>query len=328
MKTLFNPLKEDSVFVGKIIFHNLRKNEIGALLSAITMHGTSGLFHSIGYAKPLGYGKVKVDSVVKGLEYSADEYIKGFELMMRNYNQDWDIIELLSMANENSSPSIIQEYLNLTEFQPLKDSGGFLQKYSLVSKNKTTIDLKNNQVDMKLYMEEKEKKEQEIEKKRLEEQNRIDEENKRKQEEDDRPFNELIKEADTLFSQQNWQQAKEKYADAIVIKPNEDYPKQQKNKCDKDLAKGDLSLDALSEFNEFNSDSRKIIQDYFKMNVGSISDRDISFVKEFVFRCVGDLSGKKLKNFMKFNKDPWKFLKNIGIDVETTQNWYNEITKK
>jgi len=327
MKTAFNPLKEESVFIGKVKFHNLRKDEIGALISAITMHDTKGLFHSIGYAKPLGYGKVSVDSLVSGLKYSAEDYIRGFELLMLNNNPNWNIDELLNMANENSNPSIKLKYTDVTEFQLMKDSGEFLQNHSLVSKNKITVGLKNNQADMELYKEEKGKREQEIKQEKIEKQIRIEEEKKRIKEEADRPFNELINEADTLFNQHNWQQAKLKYEAAIVLKPSEASPKHQRNLCIKELENRDLTLDGLSHLDEFNSDSRKIIQDYFNANKGNVSDTDISIVKEFVFRCANTLTGKKLKKFMNAKKDPWKLLKNIGIDVETTQNWYNEMTK-
>jgi len=54
--TKFIPLKEGVIFEGTIRYHNLRKEELGALLSALTFHNTENTFHSIGMAKPLGYG--------------------------------------------------------------------------------------------------------------------------------------------------------------------------------------------------------------------------------------------------------------------------------
>lgn len=64
-KTTFIPLKEGVEFAGKIYFHNLRKCELGALISALTFDGHNEAdghgeicYHSIGEAKPLGYGKV------------------------------------------------------------------------------------------------------------------------------------------------------------------------------------------------------------------------------------------------------------------------------
>ena len=62
----FRPLEAEAVFKGSIRFHNLRKVEIGALFSALTFHGQEDLlYHSVGSAKPLGYGKIslKIDQL-------------------------------------------------------------------------------------------------------------------------------------------------------------------------------------------------------------------------------------------------------------------------
>jgi len=74
--TTFSPLKEGVVFQGKVRYHNLKKAELGALLSALTFHNTKGCFHNIGMAKSLGYGKVelKIDGI------ALEEYLKAFEV--------------------------------------------------------------------------------------------------------------------------------------------------------------------------------------------------------------------------------------------------------
>ena len=56
----FIPLQKGTSFTGRITFHNLRECELGAIISALTFNGNEGCFHSIGEAKPLGYGKVKI----------------------------------------------------------------------------------------------------------------------------------------------------------------------------------------------------------------------------------------------------------------------------
>lgn len=80
----FIPLKKDTVFTAKIRFHNLKKMEIGALLSALTFHNQSNLYsHTLGGAKPFGYGKVKIE--VEKLNYLAfdkKEYLAYFEQTM------------------------------------------------------------------------------------------------------------------------------------------------------------------------------------------------------------------------------------------------------
>ena len=60
--TILHPLLPGAVFEGKVRFHNLRPEELGALLSALTFHGNeSECRHQIGMAKPYGYGKVRLE---------------------------------------------------------------------------------------------------------------------------------------------------------------------------------------------------------------------------------------------------------------------------
>lgn len=69
----FTPLKKGSVFEGKIHFHNLKKEELGALLWAITWGGNANLSHAVGMGKPYGYGQIKADiSSLSYLENDSD----------------------------------------------------------------------------------------------------------------------------------------------------------------------------------------------------------------------------------------------------------------
>ena len=84
LDTIIHPVKKGSTFHGSISFHNLRPVELGALLSALTFHGTSGCYHSIGQGKPYGFGKVTYnieldcDNNNNELEY----YMSSFEYTM------------------------------------------------------------------------------------------------------------------------------------------------------------------------------------------------------------------------------------------------------
>ena len=73
------PLETGSEFESKIRFHNLRKVEIGALLSALTFHGNQDYYHMIGGAKPYGYGKVKIEVSLNGTSHDLNEYMCAFE---------------------------------------------------------------------------------------------------------------------------------------------------------------------------------------------------------------------------------------------------------
>jgi len=60
----FFPLNAGATFTCKIYVHNLRDFELGALLCAITLDGNyRTAFHQLGYAKPYGYGKMKISDV-------------------------------------------------------------------------------------------------------------------------------------------------------------------------------------------------------------------------------------------------------------------------
>lgn len=115
-QTKFNPLPEKTEFAGKIYFHNLRESELGALISALTFNGNPDCFHSIGEAKPLGYGKVKTlivnindvkvaddsNHCFKDCQEKEQYYMKIFEdLMNRNFNGWSDspsVKQLIAMA--------------------------------------------------------------------------------------------------------------------------------------------------------------------------------------------------------------------------------------
>lgn len=65
----FVPIEAGAEFDTMVYFHNLHDYELGALLSAITFYRqTDYCHHSIGYAKPFGYGRLKVESCALELE--------------------------------------------------------------------------------------------------------------------------------------------------------------------------------------------------------------------------------------------------------------------
>lgn len=125
--TFFKPLAEGAKFKCKIRFHNLRKVEIGALLSAITFHGTDRKSsHSIGSAKPLGYGKVQVSELkLKFLDNMVNDYLIEFEKIMEAHTK----------GNWLNSPQV-QELLAIAQY-----SNGNLE---YPDKPKTFVDYKQN----------------------------------------------------------------------------------------------------------------------------------------------------------------------------------------
>ena len=139
----FKPLPANSVFKGKIAFHNLKKVEIGALISVITFHGRSDkCMHNIGFAKPYGYGKIDIKLTLNGLEYNQDEYLKEFEKQMNEFMPNWlnakQLTELRSMAGTSYKASSNLRYQKLgdsqngrdNEFTNAKKNKEFLLPYS------------------------------------------------------------------------------------------------------------------------------------------------------------------------------------------------------
>ncbi len=143
--TIFNPLKEGVVFNGKMRYHNLKKSELGALLSALTFHNTEATFHNIGLAKALGYGKIELK--IEGID-DIKTYLKAFELEVSSQVEGWSnsdqIKELLSMATEQVNGGNSQlKYMKLEDFAKSKSQNkDYLRSYTALD-NISTIDVKS-----------------------------------------------------------------------------------------------------------------------------------------------------------------------------------------
>lgn len=145
----FSPLSSGTKFKFKVRYFNLKPIEIGALLSALTFHGNHDkLFHSLGGAKPLGYGKVKFNVT---LNDNHIEKMRVFEDKLNEHcqknvmNKKWietdQIKELFAMASEpNDTANATLRYPELAkpnvpardanEFVNIKKDNGKLDAYS------------------------------------------------------------------------------------------------------------------------------------------------------------------------------------------------------
>lgn len=113
----FIPLDQGTSFKSRITFHNLKECELGALIAALTFNGHPDCCHSIGEAKPLGYGKAKISidklSVISikdifaktddPTQQETDYYFNKFkDVMTENIGTGWEnsnsIRELCAMA--------------------------------------------------------------------------------------------------------------------------------------------------------------------------------------------------------------------------------------
>jgi len=148
--TTFTPLNDGVVFEGKLRYHNLKKIELGAILSALTFHNNQDdFYHNIGMAKSLGFGKITLTLDTKPYL----KFLQEFEMMMQDWSkskiqQNWiessQIKELFVMAYKNLQIDDKLEYLkldpenNIDEFTSMKKNKNCLPKVSQL------FDIKDN----------------------------------------------------------------------------------------------------------------------------------------------------------------------------------------
>lgn len=99
MEAKMRPLDKGTVFEGEVRFFNLKPEELGALLAAITFDNHAECFHNVGAGKPLGYGKVKIDCDYPDKEqYISDFENLLFEKLQVRLRDEVSMQELFAMA--------------------------------------------------------------------------------------------------------------------------------------------------------------------------------------------------------------------------------------
>lgn len=126
--TTIYPLDKGTEFGSLISFHNLRPEELGALLAALTFAGGKTNRHQLGMAKPYGYGKCRYD-VKLSVEPSPIEqeapnndigyYVALFELKMDEWflGSKWismrEVKELLALSSKSCDDADAFKYMRL-----------------------------------------------------------------------------------------------------------------------------------------------------------------------------------------------------------------------
>lgn len=119
--TTFCPMGKGSHFTTKIYFHNLHDYELGALMAAITFDGRNEkCCHSLGYAKPYGYGRIRVEKPIVNLfqEGVVNEaswrtsFFKYLEARCSISEPEWleQVKTLFMVAQGNYSPKKVVRY--------------------------------------------------------------------------------------------------------------------------------------------------------------------------------------------------------------------------
>lgn len=135
--TSFYPIDKGAKFTSTIYFHNLHDYELGALLAAITFCNNPSCYHSLGYAKPLGYGRMKVTncSVFECESCNTNELIDIFKEKIANRCgitiEAWEksvtkLFKIASTVCDSSDKQVRYPIMNNKEFENIKN-----QKYKL-----------------------------------------------------------------------------------------------------------------------------------------------------------------------------------------------------
>lgn len=113
MDTVFYPLKAKAEFELQVAYHNLKKIELGALLSAITFHETEEVYHSLGLAKAFGYGKISLEitEIDEATKLAALQMYEAYmNLTLNCQYPEWhqlpQIRELITMASEQDNSAV------------------------------------------------------------------------------------------------------------------------------------------------------------------------------------------------------------------------------
>lgn len=140
--TTFRPLEKGSVFTTKIRYHNLRPIELGALVSAISLHAHKEGFHNLGLAKSLGFGKIKVE--VSSVENFTNE-MQTFEHTMNNFlGSNWigqkaieEIFALSSSPTKETEDTLVNPVMGRgkgeNDFINYKTESKYLADYSSIN---------------------------------------------------------------------------------------------------------------------------------------------------------------------------------------------------
>jgi hypothetical protein len=119
VQTRLHTLATGSVFKSRVVFHNLKPQELGALLWALQFEGKR---HSLGMAKSFGYGQVSINldwdvsklvcNDPEGIpEAQADSYIDKFkQYMSGQLGKDWRTSTPIAALTAMADPACRQQF--------------------------------------------------------------------------------------------------------------------------------------------------------------------------------------------------------------------------
>jgi hypothetical protein len=138
---------QTGAFRGKLRFHNVREIELGAILWALDFGEREGSCHTLGYAKPLGFGNVRLkvtgcalrcqlDGSAVDLAMARQAFTDYMEGAISGWESSEQMVQLLAMARPEDAKEHLLEYMTLknefgeNEFVEAKKKGSFLPPYA------------------------------------------------------------------------------------------------------------------------------------------------------------------------------------------------------
>lgn len=133
MTVRFKPLPAGTRFKGMIRYHNLRPIELGALIWSLKLHKSEYYCHTIGMAKPYGYGRVKIrinNEIPEQYEQAFQQYIldKSQEAGVTKFQNLTQVKSLLKMAVYGENLKVDWDFGYMTEPQDFSRVKGNMQK--------------------------------------------------------------------------------------------------------------------------------------------------------------------------------------------------------
>lgn len=147
VQVILRPLDKGAVFNAKVRLHNVRPQELGALVWALTWGGDSRYRHALGMGKSFGFGQISIAIDSYRLTDNQNNPIEPqvcqqafIELMEQQYQAEHDkteakwidsepLVHLLAMANpEQTSPHLLK-HMTLKQFASCKKDRAVLPPY-------------------------------------------------------------------------------------------------------------------------------------------------------------------------------------------------------
>ncbi len=135
IETSLHPLPAGTTFEGQVQFHNLKPEELGGLIWAMSWGGMGNYRHALGMGKPLGYGQSRIKIASTALEWdyhsqaralNPTQLIQRFTDYMKQVIPNWEqspqIEALLMMATPEMAERLPLQPMKLADFREAKKS--------------------------------------------------------------------------------------------------------------------------------------------------------------------------------------------------------------